>query len=70
MRRPAYAVIIIMLFLIGTAIARLAGYWHNQISPGEYLHHITRLEEPDYYHNRGQVPDHEEGTGRNHHPTK
>lgn len=55
--RKAYAVILVLLFLLGTGIARLTGHWKNSLSTQEYLYHIQHLEEPAYHHNRGQVPD-------------
>ncbi len=57
----AYAIIIVLLFLLGTTIARLTGYWQNSISKKEYLYHIKHLNDPAYFHNQGQVPDYQEG---------
>ncbi|MGQ9578822.1 MAG: 4Fe-4S binding protein [Candidatus Aminicenantales bacterium] len=57
--RLAYAGILIFLFLVGTTIPRLTGHWHNSLSPEEYSYHIERLDEPEYQHNRGQVPDYD-----------
>ena len=52
-----YALLIVILFLLGTTIARLTGHWQNNISKQEYLYHIQHLDEPGYFHNRGQVPN-------------
>ncbi len=54
-----YALIIVSLFLIGTAIARLGGYWQTSIPIEEYKYHISHINEPAYHHNRGKVPDYD-----------
>lgn len=55
--QPAgYALVIVVLFLGVTALARLIGVWQNNISTQEYRYHIKHLNDPSYYHNRGQVP--------------
>ncbi|RJP81721.1 MAG: 4Fe-4S binding protein [Candidatus Zixiibacteriota bacterium] len=59
MPRLAYAALIVLLFLLGTSAARLAGYWHNRISGEEYLRHMQQLDSPVYQHNRGEVPEYE-----------
>ncbi len=68
--RKAYALIIVLLFLLGTTIARLTGYWQNKISAQEYLYHIQHLHEPAYYHNQGQVPAYDENAWQNPHRPK
>lgn len=57
--RKYFAVIIVGLFLLGTLTANILGYWKNGISNREYLHHIEHLDDPDYFHNRGEVPDYD-----------
>lgn len=57
--RPAYAAALILLFVGGTFIARLAGRWHNAISAGEYRIHVMHLTHPYYRHNAGTVPDYD-----------
>ncbi len=57
--RLAYAIIIVSLFLVGTTIPRLTGHWQNSLSLEEYSYHLERLDEPEYQHNRGQVPDYD-----------
>ncbi len=57
--RPAYAAVLVLLFLIGTGVARLTGHWQNTITHEEYLYHVERLDQPEYQHNRGEVPDYE-----------
>ena len=36
-------------------IANIFGVWHNSISTDEYKVHIKHLNNPEYYHNRGQA---------------
>jgi hypothetical protein len=52
----AYAVMICMLFVGGSLIGRLTGYWQTGISNTEYLFHVQNLDMPFYQHNRGEVP--------------
>ncbi len=63
--RKAYALIIVLLFLLGTTIARLTGHWQNKIPAQEYLYHIRHLNEPAYFHNQGQVPQYDENAWKN-----
>ena len=58
-QRKMFAAAVIGLFLIGSLTANLLGYWQNGISDEEYLQHIKHLDDPNYYHNRGEVPDYE-----------
>jgi len=53
----AYAMMICLLFVGGSLIGRVAGYWHTGISNHEYLFHVKNLDMPFYQHNRGQVPN-------------
>jgi len=62
--RKAYAAILVALFLVGTTIARVVGVWQNKITVEEYRYHVKHLHDPLYYHNRGQVPDYDNKTGR------
>ena len=57
--RSAYAIIIVIVFLFGVSVAKITGYWENEISSREYLFHIRRIEQPNYLHNRGSVPEYE-----------
>ena len=52
-------VIIVLLFLGGSLLARGLGVWNNSISISEYKAHIRHLDSPQYQHARGQVPDYE-----------
>ncbi|TKJ39947.1 FeS-binding protein [candidate division LCP-89 bacterium B3_LCP] len=61
MSRMVYAVLIVLLFLLGTSIARWTGFWQNEISIEEYNLHIEHLDEPWFDHNRGEVEDISEG---------
>jgi hypothetical protein len=47
------------VFVAGVLIARISGFWQNSISPEEYLYHMQHMDNPEYYHNRGQVPDYD-----------
>ena len=53
----AYAVMICMLFVGGSLIGRVTGYWQTSISNHEYLFHVKNLDTPFYQHNRGEVPN-------------
>jgi len=57
--RRAYAVAIVLLFVLGTTVARFAGFWQNDISNEEYRQHVKHLDSPVYQHNRGQVPEYD-----------
>ncbi len=57
MPRKVYAASIVLLFLLGTTVARISGHWQNSITHEEYLYHVKHLNEPLYHHNRGQAPD-------------
>ncbi|HDL18911.1 MAG TPA: 4Fe-4S binding protein [Bacteroidetes bacterium] len=57
--RKAYLFILIGLFVLGTAMAKISGFWQNNISTKEYQYYIKRMNEPVYNHNRGAVPDYE-----------
>lgn len=50
-----YAVIIVLLFLLGTGLARVLGFWQNAISTDEYRYHIHHLHTREYHHSRGSV---------------
>ncbi len=52
-------VIIVLMFLGGSMIARGLGLWQNSISTEEYKSHIKNINSPLYHHARGQVPDYE-----------
>lgn len=58
--RRAYAWAIILLFIVGTSLARIFGVWDNSISDEEYQYHIRNLNGPAYYHNQGEVSDYDE----------
>lgn len=49
------ALIVVGAFLIGTTLARITGYWQNNISLEEYRYHIKHLNTGEYHHNRGSV---------------
>jgi polyferredoxin len=58
--RKAYALGIAVIFTAGVLIAKLSGFWQNSIPEQEYIYHMRHLNDPQYYHNRGQVPDYED----------
>jgi len=47
---------ICMLFVGGSLIGRVTGYWQTSISNHEYLFHVKNLDTAFYQHNRGEVP--------------
>lgn len=51
-----YAATICLLFLGGSMLGRITGYWQTGISTSEYLFHIRHLSLPLYQHSRGQIP--------------
>ena len=52
-----FSLTVVLVFLLGTTLARLTGHWHNTISDEEYMKRIQEINKPIYEHNRGQVPD-------------
>ena len=56
-RRRPFALAVVAVFVLGTALARILGHWQNSISSDEYRVHIQKLDDPSYQHNRGKVPD-------------
>jgi polyferredoxin len=57
--RKAVAWAVVVIFITGTSLARIAGVWQTSISPNEYLYHIKHLDTPQYYHNQGEVADYD-----------
>ena len=51
-----YAAAICLLFIGGSAAARVTDSWQTGISNNEYLFHVRNLNMPFYNHNRGEVP--------------
>jgi len=47
---PAYALVVVLLFLGGYAGARVAGLWESDLSDAEYTHRIQSLGRPEYGH--------------------
>ncbi|GAB4171204.1 MAG: 4Fe-4S binding protein [Calditrichia bacterium] len=54
-----YAIIIILLFVIGTTTARIFGVWQNSITTDEYRYHLEHLHDQGYDHGRGSVPQYD-----------
>lgn len=57
MARPILAALVVLLFLGGTSLAKRLGFWQTQISVKEYQYHIRHLDEPQYFHNRGETAE-------------
>ncbi len=57
--RKVFALAIVAVFLVGIVIARISGFWQNSIPVQEYMYHMQNMEGPEYYHNRGEVPDYD-----------
>jgi polyferredoxin len=55
----SYAVVIVIIFFGGIGVAKLTGFWQNEITAEEYRTHIPHIDEPGYKHNRG-VPKQEQ----------
>jgi len=54
--KPAlYAIVVCMLFIGGSMVGRVTGYWRNSITDGEYMFHVRHLDLPIYQHNGGRV---------------
>ena len=47
---PVYAAAVVLLFLLGSAGARLTGHWHNDISDQEYVQRLQQMGRPEYAH--------------------
>ena len=58
--RKIYAVILIAIFVAGTALAGITGYWQNSISAEEYLYHMNHINDTEYFHNQGEVPEYDD----------
>ncbi len=59
--RLVVPVIIVMLFVGGSSLARLLGVWQNDIGVEEYKARVQDINSPVYRHTRGQTPDNERG---------
>jgi polyferredoxin len=55
--RTVYATAIVLIFTLGVFTASVTGHWKNNIPVEEYQYHIQHLNDPQYQHNRGQVPE-------------
>jgi polyferredoxin len=55
---PTWAIglTIVLIFFLGTTIARISGHWHNGITNQEYQRRVNEINKPIYNHNRGDVP--------------
>ena len=58
--RKAYALGVAVIFTVGVLAAKFTGFWQNSIPEREYIYHMQHLDDPQYYHNRGQVPDYDD----------
>jgi polyferredoxin len=57
--RKTYAWLIVIIFIAGTSLARILGIWENSIPIKEYQYHIQHINEAEYHHNQGEVPDYD-----------
>jgi len=53
-------VIIVLLFIGGTSLARVLGVWQNDISIEEYKAHMRNINSPVYHHAGGQAPEYQQ----------
>ena len=61
--RPAvFAAALVLLFYGGIGVAKWSGYWRTEISAEEFLQRVQEIDDPKYYHARGQVPDYGRAT--------
>jgi polyferredoxin len=58
-RRRVYAFAIVIIFILGTSLARLGNRWQNSISNDEYIYHMQHIDDPEYRHNRGEVSEYD-----------
>ena len=56
----AFGLSVVLIFLMGTALARITGHWQNKISDQEYRKRVQEIDKPIYNHNRGKVPAYDE----------
>ena len=56
----SFGLLVVGVFLVGTFLARITGYWQNSIGQEEYRKRIQEIDKPVYGHNRGEVPDYSE----------
>jgi polyferredoxin len=56
----AFGLTVVLIFVLGTTLARLTGHWHNRITDQEYLRRVQEINKPIYDHNRGEVPQYDE----------
>jgi polyferredoxin len=56
--RPAvFAAAVVLLFYGGIGMAKLTGHWRTAITDREFLQRVQEIDDPKYYHARGEVPD-------------
>jgi polyferredoxin len=59
MKKKIYAFSLVGIFIFGILIAQIFGVWQNSISNEEYKIHFKNLDNPAYFHNRGEVADYD-----------
>jgi len=47
---PTFAAAVVLLFLLGTVVARMTDLWHNDISDQEYVQRFQEMDRPEYGH--------------------
>ena len=56
----AFGLSVVLIFILGTTLARITGHWQNNITDEEYLRRVQEINTPVYDHNRGEVPEYNE----------
>ena len=56
----AFGLSVVIIFILGTTLARITGHWDNKIADQEYKKRIGEINNPIYDHNRGEVPEYDE----------
>jgi len=56
----AFGLTVVLIFVLGTILARITGHWHNGISDEEYSRRVQEIDKPIYNHNQGKVPEYGE----------
>lgn len=60
--QPAlFAAVVVSMFFGGIVVAKLAGYWQNDITTEEYRRRVKEIDSPKYQHAQGQVPEYQAG---------
>ena len=55
----AFGLTVVLIFILGTTLARFTGHWQNSITDQEYQRRVQEIHKPVYDHNRGDVPEYD-----------